>query len=137
MSKRFKVTFTATVICTQIVEMKDPSMNAGWLEDDLNNGYLSTHLEKDTSIETLPEMNEVGRILASDCVGLRFEGFRVANEDGSPVEIPRLVVNPIKESYTNGVCPDCDSEIPDDVNDGDSCESCNHVFTDERPCDDE
>ena len=83
MSQRFKVTFTATVICTQIVEMNDPSgsMNAGWLEDDLNNGQLSTQLEKGSSIETLPEMVEVGRILASDCAALRFEGFRVVNEE--------------------------------------------------------
>lgn len=37
-------------------------------------------------------------------------------------------VNPIKDSYDNGECPDCGLEIPNTVEDGDSCTNCGHVF---------
>jgi hypothetical protein len=36
--------------------------------------------------------------------------------------------NPVKDSYDGGMCPDCDEPIPDDVNEGDSCKNCGHVF---------
>lgn len=36
--------------------------------------------------------------------------------------------NPVKDSYEDGLCPDCQDEIPDDVQDGDSCKNCGHVF---------
>ena len=44
---------------------------------------------------------------------------------------PFLVVKTeirVKDAYMNGLCPDCQEEIPDDVVDGDACENCNHVF---------
>jgi len=34
----------------------------------------------------------------------------------------------IIKSYEGGVCPDCQEEISKDVEDGDSCENCSHVF---------
>jgi len=36
--------------------------------------------------------------------------------------------NKIKESYKDGVCPDCQSVIPDDVVNGVRCGSCGHIF---------
>jgi uncharacterized Zn finger protein len=41
-------------------------------------------------------------------------------------------MNPIKESYPNGECPDCGEEIPDDVVAGDECKNCGHVFWEEN-----
>ena len=45
------------------------------------------------------------------------------NEDMNPI-------NPIKNSYSEGVCPDCVENIPDDVSSGDACRNygCGHVF---------
>ncbi len=40
--------------------------------------------------------------------------------------------NAIKESYEDGECPDCGHEIPDDVEEGDECDNCPHVFHEER-----
>ena len=37
-------------------------------------------------------------------------------------------INPIKDSYENGTCPDCREEIPDDVVEGGACSICGHVF---------
>jgi len=36
--------------------------------------------------------------------------------------------NAVKAAYPGGVCPDCGTDIPDDVADGDSCENCDHTF---------
>ena len=36
--------------------------------------------------------------------------------------------NPVKATYPGGVCPDCYTEIPDDVNPDDSCSNCGHAF---------
>jgi rubredoxin len=44
-------------------------------------------------------------------------------------------MNAIKESYPNGVCPDCGETIPDDVVNGQACANCEHVFIEERPDD--
>ena len=43
------------------------------------------------------------------------------NEDMNPI-------NPIKNNYNEGVCPDCIENIPDDVSSGDACRNCGHVF---------
>lgn len=37
-------------------------------------------------------------------------------------------MNRIKLSYPKGKCPDCKENIPNDVADGQSCSSCEHVF---------
>lgn len=44
-------------------------------------------------------------------------------------------MNAIKNSYPNGVCPDCGDEIPDDVESGQECANCGHVFVEETPND--
>jgi hypothetical protein len=49
-----------------------------------------------------------------------------------PMHMPQLPLpfsNPIKESYENGICPDCSSDIPDDVVHEASCVNCDHVFS--------
>lgn len=46
-------------------------------------------------------------------------------------------MNAIKDSYPNGICPDCGNDIPDDVVSGQECAECGHVFTEERPNDDQ
>jgi DNA-directed RNA polymerase subunit RPC12/RpoP len=38
------------------------------------------------------------------------------------------VENVIVAAYPDGKCPDCGEEIPDDVEEGDACENCGHVF---------
>ena len=40
--------------------------------------------------------------------------------------------NPVWNSYTDGECPDCGDPIPTDVQEGDGCCNCGHVFTEER-----
>jgi hypothetical protein len=40
--------------------------------------------------------------------------------------------NTIKDSYEDGECPDCCLPIPNDVSEGEECESCGHVFYEER-----
>lgn len=42
-------------------------------------------------------------------------------------------MNTIKAAYHNGECPDCGDEIPDDVQEGQACANCEHVFGEERP----
>ena len=50
-----------------------------------------------------------------------------------PKRVPGL--NPVKLAYADGVCPDCDTGIPEDVVDGQSCENCDHVFCLPKPDD--
>lgn len=44
-------------------------------------------------------------------------------------------MNAIKESYPNGECPDCGETIPDNVQEGQQCVNCDHVFCGPRPDD--
>lgn len=44
-------------------------------------------------------------------------------------------INKVKLAYEDGVCPDCDTGIPDDVADGQCCANCTHVFYYDRPDD--
>jgi len=37
-------------------------------------------------------------------------------------------MNTIKDSYPEGVCPDCGVLIPDNTVDGTECKNCGHVF---------
>ena len=46
-------------------------------------------------------------------------------------------MNPIKESYSNGECHDCENDIPTDVADGESCLNCGHVFVSQSNDDDD
>jgi hypothetical protein len=48
-----------------------------------------------------------------------------------PKHIPFPAESAVKGSYENGMCPDCGYEIPNDVQDGDKCANCPHVFYDE------
>ena len=42
--------------------------------------------------------------------------------------------NKIKESYEDGVCPDCQENIPHNVVNGTNCSNCGHIFyTSKRP----
>jgi DNA repair exonuclease SbcCD ATPase subunit len=34
----------------------------------------------------------------------------------------------IKDAYIDGVCPDCQEPIPDDVVEGEGCKNCSHSF---------
>jgi len=34
----------------------------------------------------------------------------------------------LKDSYVNGECPDCGQDIPDNVQEGNICSNCEHVF---------
>ena len=36
--------------------------------------------------------------------------------------------NPVKNSYEDGICPDCGKPIPNNVSDGESCSNCEHLF---------
>lgn len=38
-------------------------------------------------------------------------------------------LNPVKDAYEDGECPDCGQTIPNDVSEGDACTNCGHVFT--------
>jgi hypothetical protein len=40
--------------------------------------------------------------------------------------------NKIKDSYPNGVCPDCQEEIPNNVKEGQVCTNCGHAFYEEK-----
>lgn len=42
-------------------------------------------------------------------------------------------MNAIKNSYEDGICPDCGEDIPDDVVEGQACENCEHAFYAFRP----
>ena len=45
-------------------------------------------------------------------------------------------MNAIKESYPLGECPDCGQDIPDNVEAGQACTNCEHVFGEPAPNDD-
>ena len=34
----------------------------------------------------------------------------------------------IIDAYVDGLCPDCQNPIPDDIVEGGECENCGHVF---------
>lgn len=36
--------------------------------------------------------------------------------------------NGVKDSYEDGICPDCSEGIPDNIEEGISCINCGHVF---------
>jgi len=38
----------------------------------------------------------------------------------------------IRDSYEDGVCPDCDESIPTNVRHEEACTNCGHVFYDPR-----
>jgi rubredoxin len=42
------------------------------------------------------------------------------------------MMNAVKNSYPNGECPDCGENIPDDVQSGEECANCGHVFGEEQ-----
>lgn len=42
--------------------------------------------------------------------------------------------NQIKNSYKNGKCPDCESSINENIEDGEECLNCGHVFYSIVPC---
>ena len=35
----------------------------------------------------------------------------------------------VKDNYSDGACPDCFNDIPDDAKYGDQCVNCTHVWT--------
>ena len=39
-----------------------------------------------------------------------------------------METNKIYNSYENGECPDCGEGIPKNVQEGDACKNCEHVF---------
>jgi hypothetical protein len=43
--------------------------------------------------------------------------------------------NPVRYCYTNAQCPDCNEMIPFDVEEGNECSNCGHVFTITKECD--
>lgn len=44
-------------------------------------------------------------------------------------------MNAIKAAYNNGECPDCGETIPDNVQEGEQCANCDHVFCGSHPDD--
>ena len=42
--------------------------------------------------------------------------------------ISTRITNEVKDAYEEGICPDCNADIPDDVKDGEACKYCGHVF---------
>jgi hypothetical protein len=99
-----------------------------------------------------------------DGVGIHPEGMGVKDGDYAPILIERdqgkirLIYWPdinqeepvivdlsgalesarlkLLDMYYDGICPDCDTPIPTDAVEGDSCSNCGHVWTYQRPCDD-
>jgi hypothetical protein len=57
------------------------------------------------------------------------------NEEWKEALESELPAKKIKDEYEDGVCPDCQQEIPDDVVEGEACSNCEHVFSYERNCD--
>jgi hypothetical protein len=47
------------------------------------------------------------------------------------------MVNPVKDTYEHGECPDCGEPIPDTVQAGDECVNCGHVFCESTADDDQ
>jgi len=45
--------------------------------------------------------------------------------------------NPVYESYKEGECPDCGEAIPKNVEPGEECANCRHVFWSFRKADDD
>ena len=37
--------------------------------------------------------------------------------------------NPVKNSYPNGKCPNCNTKIPHNLVEGDSCQTCDFEFS--------
>lgn len=43
----------------------------------------------------------------------------------------------VKPNYPRDECPDCCEPIPDEAEEGEECENCGHVFTDNPACHDQ
>lgn len=83
--------------------------------------------------KTLPEEYEVCREcddhVCNDCVDWEYMNI----EDSETPICRKCTSLVIKNSYEDGVCPDCGEFIPDDVVDGQNCQHCPHVFFYPRP----
>lgn len=62
-----------------------------------------------------------------DCEILAFTLHDIEDPKFLDVENPKIYGG-MKELYENGLCPDCQEEIPDDAQEGQECENCGHVF---------
>ncbi len=51
---------------------------------------------------------------------------KVCNNDYMPVLSEEQ--RNMKDEYPEGKCPDCFEQIPEDMNDGDKCPNCGHIF---------
>jgi len=43
--------------------------------------------------------------------------------------------NPVRAAYRNSECPDCGEPLPENVQEGDECGNCGHVYFNERRMD--
>ena len=105
--------------------MKDPTVHV-----KITHGYVAQRFK---------EVN--GQFICIEQSFVAGDPVEYENTDVEPIEIDTdkevyqpfdmvqpTSLNPVKLAYNDGVCPDCDTGIPEDVVDGQSCENCDHVF---------
>ncbi len=99
------------------------------------------------SIEQVKSMIQEATVVVIDGTSYRVdfsedEYFQATDEDSGDevyieydeIDLSRdkifklTLMNPVKAAYEDGVCPDCGSDIPDGIIDGESCGNCGHVF---------
>lgn len=82
----------------------------------------------------LLDMAEEGSIsweqLARDALGYMSEADvkQFARSNDFIQDDPGEEGNPVYDAYSDGVCPDCGEEIPDNIEEGEDCTNCGHTF---------
>lgn len=80
--------------------------------------------------------NEVSYIFRQieEKIKLGLPKSRVFDSNGN--DVGSFCIEPdINSLYEYGVCPDCQEPIPNEVEEGESCNNCGHVFTNLHPND--
>jgi len=99
--RKVKGTVTETLIVQKEVEVEVPDNASG---EDIAAAIRSKAYEKN--------------ILQGD------HGWEGIESNGMDISVE----SPVKAAYPDGRCPDCGLLIDDDVEDGDECSNCGHVF---------
>ncbi len=99
------------------------------MESDIQTQLMA--VEVDDALITFQRLRTFSKELAS-----QLDGDQIQNRFQSDMDADGFFDVLIKDEYPKGECPDCGEDIPEFATPGESCENCEHVFTESRPNDD-
>ena len=87
--------------------------------------------DTDEVTSKVDERFDEGEMVDVEIINEHKEFINIQFADGSvSFGVPRscFEIVPIKTLYIDGCCPDCNTPIPDEMEDGGHCSNCEHVF---------